>query len=98
LTSPDFPDGVEGVDLGGGTWYTKRLRDGEWIGIHEWHQCRPDDWGAGAIAFDVPHNSGVRREQVWQVEQWEPLTLSPSLACQMCGHHGWIRDGRWVPC
>lgn len=48
---PEFPDGVEGFFLGGGTWWSRRLNDaGEWIGIHEWHQCRPGDWGAGAIS------------------------------------------------
>ncbi|TCO57128.1 DUF6527 family protein [Actinocrispum wychmicini] len=33
----------------------------------------------------------------WQVESWEPLTLSPSLFCRTCGDHGFIREGRWVP-
>jgi len=32
----------------------------------------------------------------WQVEQWEPLTISPSIRCD-CGWHGFIRDGRWIP-
>lgn len=34
---------------------------------------------------------------VWTVESWEPLTLSPSILCRACGHHGFIQDGRWVP-
>lgn len=33
----------------------------------------------------------------WAVEQEEPLTLSPSLLCTACGHHGFIREGQWVP-
>lgn len=33
----------------------------------------------------------------WQVHEWEPLTLSPSLLCNRCGDHGFIREGRWVP-
>lgn len=33
----------------------------------------------------------------WDVESWEPLTLSPSLLCRNCGDHGFIREGRWVP-
>lgn len=24
------------------------------------------------------------------------LTIEPSLLCRTCGHHGFIRDGRWV--
>ena len=33
----------------------------------------------------------------WEVVSWEPLTLAPSLLCRLCGDHGFIRDGRWVP-
>lgn len=33
----------------------------------------------------------------WQVESWDPLTLSPSLACTRCNDHGFIREGRWEP-
>lgn len=51
-----------------------------------------------AIHFDLPDlkNSGLGGH-VWQVNQWEPLTLSPSLLCRTCGDHGFIRDGKWVP-
>jgi hypothetical protein len=31
----------------------------------------------------------------WRIEQPDPLTVSPSLACRLCGDHGWIREGRW---
>ena len=34
---------------------------------------------------------------VWHVDSVRPLTLSPSLLCTECGHHGFIRDGRWIP-
>lgn len=47
--------------------------------------------GAWASAF----NPG--QIQVWQVQSWEPLTISPSLLCRVCGDHGFIREGRWVP-
>lgn len=33
----------------------------------------------------------------WDVVSVEPLTLSPSILCTACKHHGYIRDGRWVP-
>lgn len=45
--------------------------------------------------------SPERRQQdpggraVWQVETWEPLTISPSVLCRRCGHHGFIRNGLW---
>jgi len=32
----------------------------------------------------------------WQVQSMEPLTLSPSLLCRVCGDHGFIREGKWV--
>ena len=56
---------------------------------------------ASGINFDLPD---LRRfpasfpdTHLWQVEAWEPLTISPSLLCMRCGDHGFIRGGRWVP-
>jgi hypothetical protein len=90
------PEGA--VSLGHDTFYTKVFRDGEWIGIHEWHRER-GEYTAGFIAF-----TGRTRPEWWSPTSptWEvlsetPLTLSPSLACGMCGHHGWIREDQWVP-
>lgn len=37
-----------------------------------------------------------RKYIAWQVECWEPLTISPSLLCLRCGDHGYIRQGKWV--
>lgn len=33
----------------------------------------------------------------WTVEQDEPLTLKESLLCRECQHHGFVREGRWIP-
>ena len=57
----------------------------------------------GGVTFDTPEVQAVKASgghpgAVWQVESWEPLTLSPSLLCGACGHHGFIRGGRWVSC
>jgi hypothetical protein len=35
---------------------------------------------------------------VHQVVRVDPLTLSPSLLCRMCGAHGHVRDNQWEPC
>lgn len=35
---------------------------------------------------------------VHQVVVADPLTLSPSLECRMCGSHGHVVKGRWEPC
>jgi hypothetical protein len=58
----------------------------------------------GGVKFDLPEVQavlalgGFQGRAVWQVESWDPLTLAPSLLCSACGHHGFIRDGRWVSC
>jgi hypothetical protein len=49
----------------------------------------------GWILFDVPANTEWPAARKWQVESWDPLTLSPSLACG-CGDHGFVRDSSWV--
>lgn len=36
-------------------------------------------------------------ERTWTLVSLEPLHLEPSLLCRICGDHGWVRDGRWVP-
>lgn len=49
------------------------------------------------ISFDVPENDHVPADAKWQVETFDPVTISPSLLCRGCGHHGFIRNGRWEP-
>jgi hypothetical protein len=52
---------------------------------------------SGAITFDVPSMRATRPDSaLWQVESWDPLTISPSVLCS-CGDHGFIRNGRWEP-
>jgi hypothetical protein len=57
----------------------------------------------GGITFDTPEVQVVKAVSkgfngpVWQVESWQPLTVSPSVLCS-CGDHGFIRNGRWEPC
>jgi hypothetical protein len=95
------------VDLGHGTKYSKLLdKDGNWVAIHEWHACAArkvpglygDGMTAGFVPFDTPEARAVTTDgPKWSVESWDPLTLSPSLACRSCSHHGFIRNGRWVP-
>ena len=63
--------------------------------------------GAGAgVAYRHPTPAGRACEgyaplsppgEHWQLVQREPLTISPSLLCRACGHHGFIREGKWVP-
>lgn len=82
-----------GVKIAANVW-----EDHGQIGIYEQHTTPEGQECIGAVHFDVP----VVRETwpdvpMWTVEQWEPLTLAPSLLCRRCGNHGFIREGRWVP-
>lgn len=47
---------------------------------------------AGQVQREIEPN-----RPTWTVESWEPLTIAPSVLCQGCGDHGWIRGGQWVP-
>lgn len=54
-----------------------------------------------AITFDSPAMRAIRSDDhFWQVQSWEPLTLTPSLLCVPgktgCGDHGFITNGKWV--
>lgn len=97
-TSPANFGVTDAVNIGHNTWISFiRDADGNEIGLHEWHDCK-HDFCAGGVYFD---NDAARRAwprgPFWTVESREPLTISPSLACGTCGHHGFVRDGRWVP-
>ena len=32
----------------------------------------------------------------WDILQEKPLSIRPSVHCQICGTHGWIDKGIWV--
>lgn len=73
------------------------LPDLEKAGATVQHLTPQGEICASGITFDLP---GMREafggHSMWQVVQWEPLTLSPSLLCRACDDHGFIREGRWV--
>ena len=80
------------LELGGGVemaWYP----DGS-IGIR--HTCnRGPKRGtiicAPRLVLDQPGGHTINRDK-------EPVTVSPSVGCDDCGLHGFIRNGRWEPC
>lgn len=50
----------------------------------------------GSVMFNGPGQDVVFYNRTkWTVENWEPLTLSPSVLCS-CGDHGFVKEGRWV--
>lgn len=106
MTDDDFdpcPADKDGVlDIGHGVrirLFTADDIDGS-AGLIESHPTPAGGRCSGAIHFARTTTSGAQawpEDVTWKVEQEDPLTLSPSLLCRVCGHHGWIRSGRWVP-
>lgn len=85
------------VDLGHDVriMFTVRRDGGLRIGFTESHRAPDGRECAGSVTFDVPEAEGLPGPR-WTVESWDPLTISPSILCS-CGHHGFVREGRWVP-
>lgn len=90
--------GDDAVPTGENNWYEKVIdKDGVWVGIYEWHR-RPDGrLCCGWARFNVPSEYTVPNSTSWDVLNYEPLTLTPSLLCRACGSHGFIQGGKWVP-
>jgi hypothetical protein len=64
-------------------------------GIIETHPGPDGQPCSGSLSFE-----GYARRDLnptWRVVSLDPLTLEPSILCRSCGHHGFIRNGRWEP-
>ncbi len=70
--------------------YTFVEFEGARVGINESHYTG-DHWCTGFVAF-----KSYDPTYGWDVESEDPLTLSPSLLCRLCGSHGFIRGGKWI--
>lgn len=79
------------IDLGPGRVATPRYIDGTLYGFDVTHPCSAPSIRRAGSWIPTLTDSG------WTLVTLEPLTLSPSLSCRVCGDHGWIRDGHWVP-
>lgn len=89
------PDDVEWTDIGSGVsiHFTKDADHGVY-GLWERHVGKDGAPCMGNVFFrDVLPNASPS----WVVESREPLTMSPSILCRTCGHHGSIREGKWIP-
>lgn len=71
----------------------------DYVGGTVYHLKADGSECAGGITFNTPRGRALAERSpgraTWDVQSWEPLTLSPSLLCS-CGDHGFIREGRWV--
>jgi hypothetical protein len=76
-------------------WETER-NTGRRIGLHTWHWDDANQhWCGGWIGF-INIEGHLDRSKHELVSE-EPLTVSPSLLCPRCQHHGWVRNSRGVP-
>jgi hypothetical protein len=93
-----------------------------WLGIPLGPLPVVERWGAtvrhyrpggtlceSAITFDGEWQRRLcEPQELWAVQSWEPLTVTPSLLCRApvlgpdgekvgeCGDHGFISNGKWV--
>lgn len=58
-------------------------------GIDYWHTCSNGKRRIGWLPLNTPKG--------WTLVQREPLTISPSVLCPVCNHHGHIKNGKWEP-
>lgn len=80
--------------------YGTPLPDAEKAGVIVFHPHKkiPGKECIAGITFDIPETQRLKDPGArWQVQSWDPLTLSPSLLCLECGDHGFIQNGKWVP-
>lgn len=84
------------VDIGSGVTIYFTEYSGQVVGLIEEHIDTKGEKCSGYVAFRHATNPPGERPS-WIVESMEPLTLSPSILCSTCGHHGFIRKGRWCP-
>ena len=91
---------AQAIDIGDGCFIEYAEFNGETAGINEFHRNAAGAWCIGWVAFRgsawAKQFETVKDYQAWDVQQRDPLTLFPSIKCRACGHHGHIKNGRWV--
>lgn len=83
-------DGLIQADIGDGVLVSPLFREGWPIALIETHPRDDNAPCSGVIRI----GDGV---EGWMIQQESPLTLHPSIQCIVCTHHGFIREGKWVP-
>lgn len=79
------------VDVGHDVTVELRYVGEEFDGVAYTHTCNGQAGSPDYVGVKPAWRDG------WDVLSVNPLTLSPSLLCRACGHHGFIREGKWVP-
>jgi len=67
-------------------------------GCHVWwfHDCMTYLGEGGALIPERAKTYLPIKANGWQVQQVEPLTVTPSILCGRCQTHGFITNGAWV--
>lgn len=94
------------LDLGNGhklSWLGTRDDDRR-VGAIIDHLKADGTWCAGGVQWDAEYYKDFKRGDgsplpMWTLESTadDHITISPSILCNLCGDHGFIRDGKWVP-
>lgn len=98
----DFGYGVTGYFVG---WHPDRELNPQYEGVPDeprygLYLTHPTPEGGKCVGAVTLDTEACRRVEpgrtTWTVDSWDPLTISPSVLCRRCGHHGFVREGRWV--
>lgn len=101
MTKPNWPptarsmgvSKIEWIEVGERNWISRPAKNKNETLVAWWAHRSPvlDRNDLGTIVFDAAHH---------RLESLDPLTIAPSLLClpaDLCGLHGFVRDGKWVP-
>ncbi len=71
--------------------------------VEFWHECI----GVESLADKTPNLHAAQKakfrrisltdDKSWFLVKSEPLTIFPPIQCRICGLHGRITKGKWVP-
>lgn len=88
----------EPLDLGDGHIATFTSYEGEIAGCRIQHKTKDGALCDGFVPFVGRSwaKSFDGKITAWDVVSEDPLTLSPSVLCRVCGDHGFVREGKWV--
>ena len=68
-----------------------RLYGYEWLHLNEYGELC-----SGVVTVCEEKHSGEHTEK-WTLEsKGQGLSLKPSLLCEACEEHGFVKDGRWI--
>jgi hypothetical protein len=85
-------------DIGHGVRIRRAYMDGVLSGVDYQHPSLNVSCNNGDRGDYIPCGTDELTVKMhWRLECASPLTLSPSLLCPICHHHGFVRDGKWVP-